>query len=45
MASLIAAAICGILFGFGLIISGMAQPEKVLNFLDIFGRWDRASRS
>ena len=34
------AAICGILFGFGLIISGMAQPAKVLNFLDLAGRWD-----
>ena len=34
------AAICGILFGFGLIISGMAQPAKVLNFLDLLGRWD-----
>ena len=29
------AAICGILFGFGLIVSGMAQPAKVLNFLDL----------
>ena len=32
--------ICGTLFGFGLIISGMSNPEKVLNFLDIFGNWD-----
>jgi len=39
MANLVAA-ICGILFGFGLIISGMAQPAKVLNFLDLFGHWD-----
>ncbi|MHA6288298.1 DUF6691 family protein [Maricaulis sp. CAU 1757] len=30
----------GLLFGFGLIISGMANPAKVLNFLDIFGTWD-----
>jgi uncharacterized membrane protein YedE/YeeE len=36
----LAAALCGILFGFGLIVSGMAQPAKVLNFLDLFGRWD-----
>ena len=36
----LAAALCGIVFGFGLIISGMAQPMKVLNFLDLFGRWD-----
>ena len=40
MAQLIAAAVCGIIFGFGLIISDMAQPAKVLNFLDIAGRWD-----
>jgi uncharacterized protein len=36
----IAAFICGLLFGAGLLISGMAQPTKVLNFLDLFGRWD-----
>jgi uncharacterized protein len=36
----LAAAFCGILFGFGLIVSGMAQPAKVLNFLDLFGTWD-----
>jgi uncharacterized membrane protein YedE/YeeE len=39
MANLMAAT-CGILFGFGLIISGMAQPAKVLNFLDLAGQWD-----
>ena len=32
--------LAGILFGTGLIISGMANPAKVQNFLDIFGRWD-----
>jgi uncharacterized protein len=31
---------CGLLFGFGLLISGMTQPTKVLNFLDLFGTWD-----
>lgn len=31
---------CGLLFGFGLLISGMTQPTKVLGFLDIFGHWD-----
>src|SRR5262245_40746447 len=36
----LAAALCGIVFGLGLIISGMAQPLKVPNFLDLFGRWD-----
>jgi len=30
----------GLLFGLGLIVSGMANPAKVLGFLDIFGRWD-----
>jgi len=28
------------LFGLGLIVSGMANPEKVLGFLDIAGLWD-----
>ncbi|MBB3809222.1 DUF6691 family protein [Pseudochelatococcus contaminans] len=30
----------GLLFGVGLIVSGMANPAKVLNFLDVFGTWD-----
>lgn len=30
----------GLLFGFGLILSGMSNPQKVLNFLDITGLWD-----
>lgn len=30
----------GLLFGLGLILSGMANPAKVQNFLDIFGTWD-----
>lgn len=30
----------GLIFGLGLIISGMANPAKVQNFLDIFGNWD-----
>jgi uncharacterized membrane protein YedE/YeeE len=30
----------GLLFGLGLIVGGMANPAKVLNFLDIFGNWD-----
>ena len=32
----------GILFGFGLALSGMTHPEKVLGFLDVAGRWDPA---
>ena len=30
----------GLVFGIGLIVSGMSDPAKVLNFLDIFGAWD-----
>ena len=30
----------GLLFGMGLILSGMANPAKVQNFLDLFGTWD-----
>jgi uncharacterized membrane protein YedE/YeeE len=30
----------GVLFGFGLIVSGMSNPQKILNFLDITGHWD-----
>jgi len=32
--------VCGFIFGLGLLISGMTQPTKVLNFLDLFGAWD-----
>jgi len=30
----------GVLFGWGLIISGMSNPQKVLGFLDLAGNWD-----
>ena len=30
----------GLIFGLGLIISGMANPAKVIGFLDITGPWD-----
>ncbi|MBJ3777596.1 DUF6691 family protein [Acuticoccus mangrovi] len=30
----------GLVFGVGLVISGMSNPAKVLNFLDILGPWD-----
>ena len=33
-------AFSGLLFGFGLCISQMVNPEKVLAFLDISGSWD-----
>lgn len=32
--------VAGLLFAIGLIISGMSNPAKVLNFLDVFGSWD-----
>ncbi len=37
---LLAGFVCGFIFGLGLLISGMTQPTKVLNFLDLFGAWD-----
>jgi uncharacterized protein len=40
MPLVIASFLCGLIFGAGLLVSGMAQPEKVLGFLDIFGNWD-----
>jgi uncharacterized membrane protein YedE/YeeE len=30
----------GLLFGLGLLVSGLANPAKVLNFLDLAGAWD-----
>lgn len=30
----------GLLFGVGLLLSGMTDPGKVLGFLDLFGLWD-----
>ncbi|GGK19664.1 DUF6691 family protein [Salinarimonas ramus] len=32
--------LAGLLFGIGLVVSGMADPAKVLDFLDLFGTWD-----
>ena len=32
--------LAGLLFSVGLIVSGMANPRKVLGFLDLAGRWD-----
>jgi uncharacterized membrane protein YedE/YeeE len=36
----ITAFIAGLVFGIGLIASGMANPAKVLGFLDLAGNWD-----
>lgn len=30
----------GLLFGLGLLLSGMTDPGKVIGFLDLFGQWD-----
>ena len=34
------ALLSGLVFGLGLIVSGMANPAKVLGFLDLGGAWD-----
>jgi uncharacterized protein len=36
----LAAFAAGLLFGIGLIVSGMTDPAKVIGFLDIAGSWD-----
>jgi len=36
----IAALLAGLVFGLGLIVSGMTDPAKVLGFLDLAGAWD-----
>jgi uncharacterized membrane protein YedE/YeeE len=36
----LAALLSGLFFGAGLAVSGMVNPMKVQNFMDIFGRWD-----
>ena len=38
--NLLFALLSGLVFGFGLIVSGMTNPEKVLDFLDLSGAWD-----
>ena len=32
--------VVGLLFGLGLMLSGMTDPGKVIGFLDLFGTWD-----
>ena len=34
------ALLAGLVFGVGLVISGMSNPNKVLQFLDVLGPWD-----
>ena len=36
----ILAFVAGLVFGIGLLVSGMVNPVKVLGFLDLAGRWD-----
>ncbi|SCK45956.1 hypothetical protein VAR608DRAFT_4498 [Variovorax sp. HW608] len=36
----LASLLAGLVFGLGLIVSGMANPAKVLGFLDLAGTWD-----
>jgi len=36
----VAAFLCGLIFGVGLLVSQMTNPMKVIGFLDVFGRWD-----
>lgn len=38
--TLILALLSGLIFGVGLIASGMSDPAKVLGFLDLAGSWD-----
>jgi len=37
---LLSAVLAGLLFGAGLVISGMTDPARVQGFLDLAGRWD-----
>lgn len=36
----LASLIGGLIFGLGLVVSGMVNPAKVQNFLDVTGQWD-----
>lgn len=40
MATIIIALGSGLIFSLGLVISGMTNPNKVIGFLDVFGKWD-----
>ncbi|MES2017969.1 MAG: YeeE/YedE family protein [Pseudomonadota bacterium] len=37
---IVTALLAGLLFGLGLIISGMTNPAKITGFLDLAGNWD-----
>jgi uncharacterized membrane protein YedE/YeeE len=38
--SIVSAAICGLVFGLGLIASQMSDPQRIIAFLDIAGDWE-----
>lgn len=38
--AIVATFISGLMFGLGLVVSGLINPAKVLNFLDLAGSWD-----
>ena len=38
--SILYALLAGLVFGIGLLLSGLADPSKVLAFLDLAGNWD-----
>lgn len=38
--NILAALAAGLLFGIGLIMSGMSDPSKVIGFLDLAGQWN-----
>jgi uncharacterized membrane protein YedE/YeeE len=40
MTTVFTSLLAGLVFGLGLIVSGMANPAKVLGFLDVGGSWD-----
>ncbi len=40
MMKIVTSLFAGLIFGIGLIVSGMTNPAKVLGFLDMAGRWD-----
>lgn len=40
MSRMLAALVSGLIFGFGLSLSGMLDPTRVRDFLDVTGHWD-----
>jgi uncharacterized membrane protein YedE/YeeE len=37
---IVAALLIGLVFGCGILVSGMSNPAKVVNFFDVAGAWD-----